>query len=42
MKSNFKAKDKDTSETKKPEKLEVPDDDFTDLWSYRSKKRQKF
>jgi len=42
MKSNFKSKNKDTSETKKPKKLKVPDDDFTDLWSFRSKKRQKF
>ena len=42
MKSNLKLKNKDTSKTKKSKKLEVPDDDFTDLWSSRFKKRKRF
>jgi len=42
MKSNFNLKNKDKDKIKKSEKLEkVPDTDFTDLWSFRSKKRQK-
>tara|TARA_B110000014_G_scaffold259114_1_gene246344 strand:+ start:13271 stop:13405 length:135 start_codon:yes stop_codon:yes gene_type:complete len=43
LKSNFKIKDKKKEEMKKPEKMEEekPDTNFTDLWSFRSKKRQK-
>lgn len=43
MKSNFKRKDKEEKETKNPEKIEEEKigNDFTDLWSFRSKRRQK-
>jgi len=43
LKSNFKRKNDEENKTIEPEKMEEEktDTDFTDLWSFRSKKRQK-